>query len=39
MAVLAGLFDFQNFAALIVPAFRAGAMRHFAFVAVGAFRK
>jgi len=39
MAALAGLFDFQNLAALIVPAFRAGAMRHFALVAVRAFRK
>ncbi len=28
--------QFQNFAALIVPAFRAGTMRHFALVTIGA---
>jgi len=39
MAVLAGFFDFQNFTAFIVAAFRARAVGHFALVAVGAFRK
>jgi hypothetical protein len=36
---LAGFLDINDFASLIVPAFRAGAMRHLLFVAVGALRK
>jgi len=36
---LAGFLDVENFASLIVPAFGAGAVRHFLLVAVGAFRK
>jgi hypothetical protein len=35
----AGLFHFDHFAALIVPALGAGAMRQFTLVTVGAFRK
>jgi hypothetical protein len=37
-ADLAGFFHVEYFAAFIVPALGAGAMRHFLFVAVGAFR-
>ena len=36
---LAGFFDVQNFAALVVSALRAGAVRHLALVAVGALGK
>jgi hypothetical protein len=36
---LAGFFNVENFASLIVPALGAGAMRHFLLVTVGAFRK
>jgi hypothetical protein len=35
---LFGFLDLDHFAALIVAAFGAGAVRHFLFVAVGAFR-
>jgi len=38
MQELAGFFDFQNFTPLIIAAFGTGTMRHFALVAVGAFR-
>ncbi len=36
---LAGFLDVEHFASFIVPAFRAGSMRHFLLVAIGAFRK
>jgi hypothetical protein len=36
---LAGFPDVENFASLIVAAFGASAVRHFLFVAVGAFGK
>jgi hypothetical protein len=36
---LAGFFNVENFASLIVPALGAGAMRHFLLVTVGAFRE
>ena len=36
---LAGFFDFQNFAALVVTTFGAGTMWHLAFVTVGALGK
>jgi hypothetical protein len=39
MRRLAGFLDFQYFAALIVTALRAGAVRHFLFVTVGALRE
>jgi hypothetical protein len=37
MVGLAGFLDVQNFATFIVTALRAGAVRHFALVTVGAF--
>jgi hypothetical protein len=36
---LAGFFNVENFASLIVTALGAGAMGHFLLVTVGAFRK
>jgi len=36
---LAGFFHVEYFAAFIVPALWASAVRHFLLVAVGAFRK
>jgi hypothetical protein len=36
---LAGFFDVEDFAALIVAALGAGAMRHLFFVTVGTFGK
>jgi hypothetical protein len=39
VAALAGFLDVQNFAAFVIAAFGAGAMRHLALVAVGTFRE
>jgi hypothetical protein len=36
-ALTRGLFDLDDFAALVITALGAGAMRHLALVAVGAF--
>jgi hypothetical protein len=39
VSLLAGFFDVQDFASLIVTALGAGAMRHFLLVTVGALGK
>jgi hypothetical protein len=39
VAALAGFLDIQNFAALVIAALGAGAMRHLALVAVRTFRQ
>src|ERR1700729_3860583 len=38
-AELAGFLNVENFSSFIVAAFGAGAVRHFLFVTVGAFRE